>query len=327
MGDRYYYYVLRLILRCRQEDNGEMPQNDLGFTTVIAILVAFIVFGTVGTFVGSAIVQTMNLSSSATVTNYTHQSTAPSTVYGWTVPLGVSHINFVMVGAGGGGGSGNSTSNKGGENGTAGQQVTQSSVAVTAGSTVYIKHGKFGVGGDGPTHADGTAGGNTSVTIGATLYNALGGKGGFSSNSTNATSTQAGMPGAAGYGSTGSSAAGEANTSYAGGAVGAGFGAGGGGGASANWPGPAGTTTWVDGSGGAGENGATVITYISYVDEGLYASQTSIIDTFELGIVMCRILVIISIIVLIWLLLQKAGIIPRMAPGIQWGAGDQGRYQ
>ncbi len=56
----------------------------------------------------------------------------------------------------------------------------------------------------------------------------------------------------------------------------------------------------------------------------LYSSQTSLIATFELGITMIRILVIISIIVVVWLLLQQAGIVPRMAPGIQWAGGGGG---
>ena len=56
----------------------------------------------------------------------------------------------------------------------------------------------------------------------------------------------------------------------------------------------------------------------------MYASQMSLIQTFELGITMCRLIVIISIIVIAWLLLQQAGIVPRMAPGVQWYGGGGG---
>jgi len=56
----------------------------------------------------------------------------------------------------------------------------------------------------------------------------------------------------------------------------------------------------------------------------MYNSQQSLIATFELGIDMIRILVIISIIVVVWLLLQQAGIVPRMAPGVQWMGGGGG---
>ena len=60
----------------------------------------------------------------------------------------------------------------------------------------------------------------------------------------------------------------------------------------------------------------------------MYNSQQSLISTFELGIDMIRILVIISIIVVVWLLLQQAGIVPRMTPGIQWaGGGPSGPMQ
>jgi len=49
----------------------------------------------------------------------------------------------------------------------------------------------------------------------------------------------------------------------------------------------------------------------------MYNSQQSLIATFELGIDMIRILVV-------WLLLQQAGIVPRMSPGVQWMGGGGG---
>jgi len=295
-------------------------------TAIIGLLVGFLVVGIIGVYVGDALITTAGLTTAVTTgvstANYTHEATAPGAPYSWTVPAGVSSISFTLVGAGGGGGSGNSTDSKGGWNGTAGSRTTVSSLAVTPGTVLIIKHGKFGTGGDGTTNGDGTAGTNSSITIGTTLYNALGGIGGLTSNSTNATSARSGMPGMIGWGSTGSSAAGVANTSFAGGASAIGYGAGGGGGASANWLPKAGWSTgpWVDGSGGNGENGGTLITYdqTTGTTNALYNSQTSIIETFQLGVTLCKIIVIVSVASIIFVLLQQTGLIP------VFGAGRRG---
>ena len=441
---------------------------ELKLSTVIGGLVVFIILGTIGTYVASSLVTTMNLSVATTTgyttANYTHQSTPPGTPYAWTVPTGVTSISFTIVGAGGGGGSGNSTDDKGGEAGHNGSITTVTSLAITPGTVLTIKHGLFGAGGVGTTNGNGAAGTNSSVTIGTALYNALGGAGGLTSNSTNATSATSGMPGLAGWhetdptgpsgdvvssitfvfnpdtteqdpmggcfayntvappsaskifisdhdayakiksgeietwddststvkghlyvwdetsyailyhtfqanslvktidgdgtvwytlgvtwlsgtsvlGSgnpanltfihTGFAQVGDSNKSAAGGAGGTGYGAGGGGGASASWVVPLGYYgPYVDGSGGRGENGGTQVTYSQTLGttDPLYTSQQSLIATFELGIDMIRILVIISIIVVVWLLLQQAGIVPRMAPGVQWyqGGGPSGPMQ
>ena len=313
---------------------------DLKLSTVIGGLVVFIILGTIGTYVASSLVTTMNLSVATTTgyttANYTHQSTPPGTPYAWTVPTGVTSISFTIVGAGGGGGSGNSTDDKGGAAGYNGSITTVTSLAITPGTVLTIKHGLFGAGGVGTTNGDGTAAGattgNSSITIGTILYNALGGAGGLTSNSTNVTSATSGMPGLAGWRTTGSAQVGDSNKSAAGGDGGTGFGAGGGGGASASWVVPLGYYgPYVDGSGGRGENGGTQVTYSQTLGttDPLYTSQQSLIATFELGIDMIRILVIISIIVVVWLLLQQAGIVPRMAPGVQWyqGGGPSGPMQ
>lgn len=289
-------------------------------TAIIGLLVGFLVVGIIGVYVGDALITTAGLTTAVTsgvsVSNYTHEATAPSAPYSWTVPAGVSSISFTLAGAGGGGGSGNSTDSKGGWNGTAGSVTTVSSLAVTPGTVLIIKHGKFGTGGDGTTNGDGTAGTNSSITIGTTLYNAPGGIGGLTSNSTNATSARSGMPGMTGRGSLGFSEAGQSNTSYAGGASAIGFGASGGGGASANWvhlqAGPK-----VDGSGGNGENGGTLITYdqTTGTTNALYNSQTSIIETFQLGVTLCKIIVIVSVASIIFVLLQQTGLIPAFGAG------------
>jgi hypothetical protein len=43
----------------------------------------------------------------------------------------------------------------------------------------------------------------------------------------------------------------------------------------------------------------------------LYSSQQSIIATFQLGVTLCKIIVIVSIASIVFVLLQKTGLIPR----------------
>lgn len=43
----------------------------------------------------------------------------------------------------------------------------------------------------------------------------------------------------------------------------------------------------------------------------LYESQQSVIDTFKLGVTLCKIIVIVSVASVVFLLLQKTGLIPR----------------
>jgi len=42
----------------------------------------------------------------------------------------------------------------------------------------------------------------------------------------------------------------------------------------------------------------------------LYSSQAVIIETFELGITLCKVVVIVSVASLVFLLLQKSGLVP-----------------
>ena len=43
----------------------------------------------------------------------------------------------------------------------------------------------------------------------------------------------------------------------------------------------------------------------------LYESQAAVIDTFELGVTLCKIIIIVSVASIIFVLLQKTGLIPR----------------
>jgi hypothetical protein len=43
----------------------------------------------------------------------------------------------------------------------------------------------------------------------------------------------------------------------------------------------------------------------------LYASQQSVVETFALGVTLCKIIVIVSVASIVFVLLQKTGLIPR----------------
>ena len=43
----------------------------------------------------------------------------------------------------------------------------------------------------------------------------------------------------------------------------------------------------------------------------LYSSQVSIIETFQLGVVLCKIIIIVSVASIVFVLLQRTGLIPR----------------
>lgn len=104
----------------------------------------------------------------------------------WVVPVGVSNITYLAVGAGGGGGGARpngANPSLGAGGGGAGGLVAASSFATTAGSSITLT---VGVGGGGG--AVGTAGGNggsTTFTYSTTTITAAGGNGGAGSNGTN----------------------------------------------------------------------------------------------------------------------------------------------
>jgi hypothetical protein len=47
----------------------------------------------------------------------------------------------------------------------------------------------------------------------------------------------------------------------------------------------------------------------------LYTSQTSVIETFQLGVTLCKIIVIVSVASIVFTLLQRTGLIPRFGGG------------
>jgi hypothetical protein len=46
-------------------------------------------------------------------------------------------------------------------------------------------------------------------------------------------------------------------------------------------------------------------------DATLYQSQVAVIQTFQLGVTLCKIIVIVSVASIVFVLLQKTGLIPR----------------
>jgi hypothetical protein len=46
-------------------------------------------------------------------------------------------------------------------------------------------------------------------------------------------------------------------------------------------------------------------------NDTLYSSQASVIETFQLGVTLCKIIVIVSVASIVFVLLQKTGLIPR----------------
>lgn len=52
----------------------------------------------------------------------------------------------------------------------------------------------------------------------------------------------------------------------------------------------------------------------------LYSSQTSIIETFQLGVTLCKIIVIVSVASIVFVLLQQTGLIPAFGAGRPPGA-------
>ena len=102
----------------------------------------------------------------------------------YTTPSNITtatRFNFVIVGGGGGGGGvGAATNNIGSGGGGGGTVVIDGLTGLTANTAYTIS---IGGGGSGVSGAGGNAGGNTTLTIGATTYTAGGGGGGLSGSS------------------------------------------------------------------------------------------------------------------------------------------------
>jgi hypothetical protein len=92
----------------------------------------------------------------------------------FTLPIGTSLIDYLIVGGGGGGGS------RAGGGGGAGGFRTATDISVTGISSISITVGDGGVGGPA-SRAGGTVGDSSTVVIGATAIAAMGGGGGHDS--------------------------------------------------------------------------------------------------------------------------------------------------
>lgn len=160
----------------------------------------------------------------------------------WTVPSGVTSIEYLIVGGGGGSGGGYDT---GGGGGGGGGMVLTGTISVIPGNTYTIVVGDGGAGGitdrTVPTETNGSSGGNSSFDS----IIALGGSGGFASRLPLGGNNSSGGPGA-----TNPNAASEGGRG--GGSAGDGNGAGGGGGGSSG-----NGSNGVSNTGGNGGNGTS----------------------------------------------------------------------
>ena len=107
----------------------------------------------------------------------------------WTVPDGVTSIDFILVGGGGGGGGGSHTKATGGApspaaggGGGGGNVLIQGGFTVTPGERIAIRAGRAGDGGAGTTGTDGGDGVASSLSDDDTTITANGGKGGRGGN-------------------------------------------------------------------------------------------------------------------------------------------------
>jgi hypothetical protein len=107
------------------------------------------------------------------------QSYTTAGSYNFIVPDGVYSISFVVVGAGGGGGGGSGSNSGNGAGG--GALAYRNNVAVTPGQSIAVVVGAAGNNG-AKSNGSGTAGGNSSVTVGGVLTQAGGGSAGQSAS-------------------------------------------------------------------------------------------------------------------------------------------------
>lgn len=270
-------------------------------TAIIGLLVGFLVVGIVGTYVGDQMITATNLTEAHAQESATWQNVSALTGWGtWTAPTGVTSVDIMVVGAGGGGGSANNGTEKGGTGGGA-ATVTSSTKTVTPGTTYRYFLGTRG--------AIATAGTASNITIGASEVSAAGGAAGTTGTTPNGTSgTQATLTGFTSGSTVTTATAGVGNVTNntLGGSAAAGLGGGGGG-------------AGFEGVAGVGGHGGIQISYTTYTDttlaeEGmsqLVDSRDSIIATFALGVLLCKIIIIVSIASIVFVLLQKTGLIPR----------------
>lgn len=163
----------------------------------------------------------------------------------WTVPVGITEISAVCIGGGGGGGGGESGRNDG-VSGGAGGGLAYGKISVTPGEVLTIV---VGTGGNGGTSTNnGTAGGPSTISRGATvLLSGGGGNGGLARSTATVTGGTGSGTQLTGSFAGGNSGGNSTDTGSGGGGAGGYSGAGGAGGTTG-----AGSSTAGDGGGGGG---------------------------------------------------------------------------
>lgn len=277
-----------------------MADENVNATAIIGLLVGFLVVGVIGVYVGEQLIAATDLQGTALATvTYSTVGT-----YTGTVGAGVYSIDVTLVGSGGGGGAGNDT--RGGGAGGAGTVTAYNSISVLPGQALNYTIGAVGTGGD---NTSGIAGGATSVTVNGVPHVTGGGTAGGNHTAAGAAGAAgvAGWNDGSGNGNTGLAANGTGGAAGAAGARGYLRGAGGPGGG-------AGTSAGTGGNGAAGA--VQITTYTSDVSANpMAASQTSIVETFQLGVILCKIIIIVSVASIVFMLLQRTGLIPRFGGG------------
>lgn len=227
-----------------------------GLVFITILFIASLAFPVSGT-----VYKTERTVDSYTVINWTTDFTANGTQDSttWTVPAGVTAIEYLVVAGGGAGGGVSGTLGAGGGGGAGG--IVTCSTAVTAGTSYTIA---IGAGGN-ISHTVGGKGGNSSIS---SIAIAIGGGGGGGADA-----SVAGVSGGSGGGggTAGSAGSGTSGQGYAGGAGHTSAGGGGGGGAGAVGSAGAvgaggtgissnitGTATYYGGGGGGGKDGTGV---------------------------------------------------------------------
>lgn len=173
--------------------------------------------------------------------------------YSWHCPADCTSIDLTLW-AGGGGGKGGTALSFGGGGGGGGEKRVITNVPVTPGTDYTLTVGAGGAGRAYNTAGTGVAGGDSTITIGATTYTAKGGLGGgIGTGRIGGTGGTGGSGGTGTNGVTGSDAVNSAGSAGANGGAGGGSGgAGGAGGATG-----AGSVGTAPGGGGGGGKGNT----------------------------------------------------------------------
>jgi hypothetical protein len=277
--------------------------DDASATAIVGLLIGFLVVGLIGTYIGDQMISATNLSQPNAQVSGVYQNVSAYTGFGvWTVPTGVTSATVIVVGAGGGGANANNASMFGGGGGGAGGW-SSSVLTVTPGNTCTYYLGVRGI-----KNASGTS---TNISCDGTTITAAGGAFGVNltvgnrNGTAGSTVTVSDFIGASSVTSA-TAGTGNVTNNTVGGIAGTGLGGGGGG-------------AGAQGIAGAGGHGGVQISYTTYTDETLQhapesplnTSMSSVINTFILGVLLCKILVIVSVASIVFILLQRTGLIPK----------------